>query len=191
MLKAGGLIKMHYHDHYEVLESFYDVDGVLYYREKPLFLNITISPNEHNYLTKLENGLFVDGTFLDRFSYENDELLFDNIIVSREYEDQKIQDMVTSLFNKDTFHEIGKIDLNRFFETISIQDTELTYKNNSDMDMTLAIINPTRQTLVIVSGENTDTNNMANITYILHGGKTIDIQEINGEILNDITVKIK
>ena len=110
MIQAGGLIHLHYHDHIDVLESFTDVDGILYYRESPLFNNIQISSKAHNHLTKQTDGLFVDGTFLDRFSYANNELLFDNIIVSREYPEQTIKDMVDTLWTETPYKAITKVN---------------------------------------------------------------------------------
>ena len=114
MIEAGGLIKLHYHKHMEVLEELTDVSGILYYKESPLFSNIQISQATHNHLTKRADGLFVDGTFLDRFGYDstNDELLFDNRIVSRKYTETQIKDMVDSLWTGQTniYGSITKIN---------------------------------------------------------------------------------
>lgn len=102
MLQAGGLIRLHYHDNIEVLDKFTDINGILFYRGSPFSSNISISQREHNYLTALEDGLFVDGSFIDRFTYdsENDELLFDGIIISRDYDDQSVKDEINSLWNQ-------------------------------------------------------------------------------------------
>lgn len=104
MIQAGGLIKLHYHNHMEVLEELTDVGGTLYYKNIPLFNNIQISQVAHNYLTRKSDGLFVDGTFLDRFNYDsaNDELLFDNRIVSRKYTETQIKNMVDGLWANET-----------------------------------------------------------------------------------------
>ena len=101
MIEAGGLIKLHYHDHLDVLEALTDVAGILYYKESPLFSNIQISQVAHNHLTKKEDGLFVNGTFLDRFGYDSisDELLFDSRIVSRKYTETQIKNMVDSIWS--------------------------------------------------------------------------------------------
>lgn len=118
MINEGGLIKLHYHKHLEVLEELTDTGGVLYYRgtpliatDKPLFQSVQISKKEHNYLQKLEDGLFVDGTFLDRFSYKDNELYFDDKIVSREYTETEITNMVDSLWSPTPFKTFNKVEV--------------------------------------------------------------------------------
>jgi len=110
MLEAGGLIKLHYHNHFDVLEAFSEVSGVLYYKDDPLFQNIQLSQQEHNHLVKKSDGLFVDGTFLDRFDYHDQELYFDDVIVSREYKDENISTMINTLWSTDPYLEIGKLN---------------------------------------------------------------------------------
>lgn len=129
MIPAGGLIHLHYHDHMDVLESFTDVDGILYYKASPLFSNVQLSKKAHNHLTKENDGLFVDGTFIDRFSYdqEHDELLFDNIIVSREYPEQEIKDMVNALWTTTPYKSITKV--NTITNDIQIDNLDISFEN--------------------------------------------------------------
>ena len=129
MIPAGGLIHLHYHDHMDVLESFTDVDGILYYKASPLFSNVQLSKKAHNHLTKENDGLFVDGTFVDRFSYdqEHDELLFDNIIVSREYPEQEIKDMVNTLWTTTPYKSITKV--NTVTNDIQMDNLDISFDN--------------------------------------------------------------
>lgn len=186
MLNAGGLIKLHYHWNYDVLELFSEENEILYYRDESLFKNLEISQEEHNHLTKNEDGLFVDGTFVDRFSYdeEHDELYFDERIISREYTNQQITDMVNSLWVNNPFTEIGKINLTHWFELVNETDTMIIYKNNSDLTMTVSIYNPNVDQLSItIDGETVETERL-NDTRQLPPGKTIRIISRNNTPLN-------
>ena len=109
MLEAGGLIRLHIHNHFEVLEAFSEKNGVLYYKNSPLSQSIQLSQREHNHLVNEPDGLFVDGTFLDRFDYHDQELYFDDVIVSREYKDENISAMIDVLWSTNPYLEIGKL----------------------------------------------------------------------------------
>lgn len=191
MLEAGGLIKLHYHSHFDVLEAFSDISGVLYYKDSPLFQNIQLSQREHNHLVKTSDGLFVDGTFLDRFSYHDQELYFDDVIVSREYTNEKISAMVSSLWATDPYLEIGKIDLSYWFELIYSTDKVLMYQNNSDMQMKMQIGNPTNQPLKLdVDGTVTNSNsNKINITLL--PSQRLTIRDNTQDDLHGITITLQ
>ena len=191
MLEAGGLIKLHYHNHLEVLEAFSEVDDILYYRDSPLFQNIQLSQLEHNHLVKVSDGLFVDGTFLDRFDYHDQELYFDDVIVSREYEDEVISAMVDTLWSTDPYLEIGKIDLSYWFERIYATDKVLIYQNNSDMPMYILINNPNNQLLKINIEDETTNNNTERINITLLPSQRLNIQENTNEDLQNITITLQ
>lgn len=190
MIEAGGLIKLHYHKNLDLLELFSEVSQVLYYRDKSLFWNLEISQLDHNHLIKKNDGLFVDGTFIDRFDYHDNELYFDDTIVSREYTDDQITEMVESLWVSDPFLTIGKLDLTYWFEAVYISDTVQTYENKSDSMMYVQINNPNNQTLEINCNYIINTHSNDVITKQLPAGMTIQIKEINGNPLNNITVKL-
>ena len=190
MIQAGGLIRLHYHDNLDILNLFSEVDNVLYYRNNSLFQNIQISEAEHNHLTKQQDGLFVDGTFLDRFSYYDNELYFDDKIVSREYTDQQITDMVNTLWQINPYLEIGKIDLTYWFENEISEDKTQKYKNNSDSNMNIKILNPEEQDLIIIIDSESNNYNTQEIDIVLPRNTELIIQESNNEDLNNITVNL-
>ena len=168
MLNAGGLIKLHYHDNLEVLDLFTDENNVLYYRGVPLFTNIQLSEREHNHLIAVEDGLFVDGTFLDRFEYHDNELYFDDLIVSREYTDELVTDTVDELWDPNPYLQIGKIDLTYWFKLVFNSDKVKTYSNDSDMTMNVLIENPNNQELrVIIIGDTETVTDSDTIRVIL------------------------
>lgn len=191
MIEAGGLIKLHYHNHFDVLEAFSEVSGVLYYKDSPLFQNIQVSQRAHNHLVKASDGLFVDGTFLDRFSYHDQELYFDDVIVSREYTDEKVSAMVSSLWTTDPYLEIGKIDLSYWLELIYSTDKVLMYQNNSDMQMKMQIGNPTNQPLKLdIDGTVTNSNsNKINITLL--PSQRLTIRDNTQDDLHGITITLQ
>lgn len=107
MAKTGSLIQLHNHDNFEVLEELEDSDGKLYYKGVPIYT--PVSKQLYNALTTLLDGLYVDGScflsrnqydMLTKFNYENGELYYDGLIVSREYQDNAIYDMITALWDK-------------------------------------------------------------------------------------------
>lgn len=189
MINAGGLLRLHYHLNKNVLDLFTEVSGVLYYNNSPLFSNISISQESHNYLTQLQDGLFVDGTFIDRFDYHDNELYFDNIIVSREYTNQSISDSIDELWVNNPYHDLGVIDLTYWFKTIYSSDKVQTYQNTSDMNMNLKITNPQYQLLNITIDEETTNNSLVTINIVLEPNSTISIKEAFDEDL-DITVEL-
>jgi len=190
MQQAGGLIKLHYHENYGVLELFNDVNGVLYYRNSPLFQNVQISQEPHNKLSKKSDGLYSDGTFIDRFEYVDDELLFDGVIVSREYPDETITDLVSSLWSPDPYLEIGKIDMTYWFVTNNDSDTKKIYENTSkDSIIDVLINNPNNQELYIKYGINDLTSSDSEISIKLPVQSLLEINETNNAIL-DISVDL-
>lgn len=189
MINAGGLIKLHYHDHFDVLEAFDDVNNILYYKDVPLFQNIQISECQHNHLIRKSDGLFVDGAFLDRFDYHDNELYFDNIIVSREYTNQQITDMVDSLWSPNPYLTVGKIDLTYWFELVYSSDKLLNYRNNStDMTMHITINNPNNQTLQIYNDDIPSYDNTNVIHVDLLPSTNLIIRENDLNALNEVSV---
>jgi hypothetical protein len=191
MLEAGGLIKLHYHNHFDVLEAFSEVNEVLYYKDNPLYQNVQLSQQEHNHLVKKSDGLFVDGTFLDRFDYHDQELYFDNIIISREYANEKVSSMVSSLWETNPYIEIGKIDLSYWLELVYSTDKVLIYQNNSDMQMNMQINNPNNQPLKLdVDGTVTNSNsNKINITLL--PSQRLTIRDNTQDDLHGITITLQ
>ena len=199
MQQAGGLIRLHYHNNFNLLELFSEVNGVLYYNSLSLYKNLEISANahnhltkandglfvdgsfidkfsevsgvlyynslslyknleisqtEHNHLTKNDDGLFVDGSFIDRFDYddENDELLFDDIIVSREYVTQDVIDNVTDLWSPSPFTALNKLNVNYLIKTLINNEKQQLYKNDSYDTIIVTITNSYEQSLRIKIG---------------------------------------
>lgn len=141
MINAGGLIKLHHHKNFALLELFSDVNNVLYYRNASLFNNIQLSQNQNNLLTKANDGLYVNGTFLKRFTYNSGNLYFDGKIVSREYEDSAIRSSIVTIWNNLEFHKIGKLDLSYFLNVLVDNNEEYKCENGSDMTMNIHITN--------------------------------------------------
>lgn len=141
MINAGGLIKLHHHKNFALLELFSDVNNVLYYRNASLFNNIQLSQNQNNLLTKANDGLYVNGTFLKRFTYNSGNLYFDGKIVSREYEDSAIRSSIVTIWNNLEFHRIGKLDLSYFLNVLVDNNEEYKCENGSDMTMNIHITN--------------------------------------------------
>jgi hypothetical protein len=191
MLEAGGLIKLHYHNHFDVLEAFSEVSGVLCYKDNPLYQSIQLSQQEHNHLVNKSDGLFVDGTFLDRFDYHDQELYFDDVIVSREYANEKVSAMVSSLWETNPYIEIGKIDLSYWLELVYSTDKVLIYQNNSDMQMNMQINNPNNQPLKLdVDGTVTNSNsNKINITLL--PSQRLTIRDNTQDDLHGITITLQ
>ena len=107
MADTGSLIQLHKHLNFEVLEALEDSNGRLYYKGVPIYTAVSKNPN--NAITTLTDGIFVDNTYflskeqydlLTKFSYENNELYYDGVIVSREYQNNQISNMISSLWNK-------------------------------------------------------------------------------------------
>lgn len=210
MINAGGLIRLHYHNNFQLLELFSEVDGILYFNALSLFKNLEISQQQHNYLTKESDGLFVDGTFIDKFSEvngvlyfngnslfdnveisqqqhnhltkendglfvdgtfidrfdyddENDELLFDDIIVSREYNNQDVTNAVESLWTQDPFHILNTINVNYLIKTIVNNTKQKLYKNNSYNTIIVTITNTNEQRLKIKIGEELNISDLNDI----------------------------
>ena len=107
MANAGSLIQLHNHNNYNVLEELEDSDGKLYYKGVPIYT--AISKQTNNAIVELADGIYVDNScflsgdqydLLTKFSYKNGELLYDNVIVSREYQDNAIYDTITAVWAK-------------------------------------------------------------------------------------------
>ena len=104
---TGSLIQLHNHDNYDVLEKLEDSGGKLYYKGVPIYT--AVSSKANNAIVTVSDGIYVDGScflsrdqydLLTKFSYKNGELLYDNVIVSREYQDNAIYDTITAVWAK-------------------------------------------------------------------------------------------
>lgn len=104
---TGSLIQLHNHDNYDVLEELEDSSGKLYYKGVPIYTAVSSKPN--NAIVTISDGIYVDGScflsgdqydLLTKFSYKNGELLYDNVIVSQEYQDNAVYDTVTAVWAK-------------------------------------------------------------------------------------------
>ncbi len=190
MQQAGGLIKLHYHTNLSLLELFSETNNILYYRGSPLFQNIQISQKQHNKLTRESDGLFVDGTFIDKFEYINGELLFDGIIVSREYTNQQIINTINSLWSPDPYLEIGKIDMTHWFVLHNDSNIKKVYENTSkDTVLDLLITNQDNQDLIIKYGVNTLNSNDSEISIKLPANSYLEVKESSDATLN-ITIEL-
>lgn len=105
--RTGSLIQLHKHDNFDVLEELEDSGGKLYYKGVPIYT--AVSSKAHNAIVTISDGIYVDGScflsgdqydLLTKFSYKNGELLYDNVIVSREYQDNAVYDTVTAVWAK-------------------------------------------------------------------------------------------
>lgn len=104
---TGSLIQLHNHNNYNVLEELEDSGGKLYYKGIPIYT--AVSSKLNNAIVAISDGIYVDSScflsrdqydLLTKFSYKNGELLYDNVIVSREYQDNAIYDTVTAVWAK-------------------------------------------------------------------------------------------
>ena len=105
--RTGSLIQLHNHDNYDVLEELEDSGGKLYYKGVPIYTAVSNKPN--NAIVTISDGIYVDNScflsgdqydLLTKFSYKNGELLYNNVIVSREYQDNAVYDTVTAVWAK-------------------------------------------------------------------------------------------
>lgn len=97
MSKSGSLIQLHSHTNLELLELLSDVDNKLYYRGIPIYTQI--SSNENNAIKKLNDGIFVDNSIISRLSTNDDKIYFDNKLITQEYTETEVQNMITDLWN--------------------------------------------------------------------------------------------
>ena len=105
--ETGSLIQLHKHNNFDVLEELEDSGGKLYYKGVPIYTAVSNKPN--NAIVTISDGIYVDNScflsgdqydLLTKFSYKNGELLYDNVIVSREYQDNAVYDTVTAVWAK-------------------------------------------------------------------------------------------
>lgn len=104
---TGSLIQLHNHNNYNVLEELEDSGGKLYYKGIPIYT--AVSSKLNNAIVAISDGIYVDSScflsrdqydLLTKFSYKNGELLYDNVIVSREYQDNAIYDTIAAVWAK-------------------------------------------------------------------------------------------
>lgn len=107
MSSPGSLIQLHHHDNYELLEQLKDTDGILYYKDAPVFPGV--SKKEGNGIRLEADGLFMSNltmlnstqyNLVSRLSYQNGALLFDGIVVSQEYTELQIRVMMDNLWKE-------------------------------------------------------------------------------------------
>ena len=191
MIEAGGLIKLHYHNNFETLESLSDNSGILYYKNKPLFHNVHISATQNNILEVKNDGLFVDGTFLNRFTYSDNELKFDNVIVSREYSDNDIQTSINNVWIENTeFHEVGHLDLSYFLQVIQNDIYRYECLNKYRSVMHLKVNNPEQIVLEIyIDSTKVRESDLSEIFIDIGSNKHLIVQP-KGDFIMHITVSI-
>ena len=94
MANSGSLIQLHKHLNLDILEQLSELDGNLYYKNMPIYIAVSNNPN--NAITTLTDGIFVDNSYflsknqydlLTKFSYKDNELYYNNILVSRNLND--------------------------------------------------------------------------------------------------------
>ena len=114
MNNTGALIPLHEHENFNTLKQINDVDGMLYYKDKPI--SSTPSKKSNNAIILEEDGLYVSNltmlnfdqyNLISRFTYKNGALFFDDVIVPQEYTKSQITMMITDLWN----------DLEQYFDT--------------------------------------------------------------------------
>ncbi len=97
MAKSGSLIQLHSHTNLEILEFLSDVDDNLYYKGIPIYTQV--SSDRNNAIKKLPDGIFVDNSILSRLSAKDDKIYFDNKLITQEYTENEIQNMITGMWN--------------------------------------------------------------------------------------------
>lgn len=101
MAGTGSLIQLHIHDNKAILDAFSEnSDKQLLYRGK--LIDAKISEKEKNLLTREEDGLYVDGSVLGEFTYDdiNKLLKFKGVTVSQEYDKRSITLMIYDLWKE-------------------------------------------------------------------------------------------
>lgn len=121
MSSAGSLIQLHHHSNIDVLDDISDSDGKLYYKGTPIYTQV--SKTDGNAIQTLSDGIYVDSTYfltedqynlLTKFSFVNNELLYDGEIVSREYKNSAVVNCVNAVWEAIEQEESG--------EPVSIDD---------------------------------------------------------------------
>ena len=104
---AGSLIHIHYHDNFNVLEEISDVNGNLYYKNVPIF--IQVSKEAKNAIIKKSDAIFVDSSYfltetqyrmLTKFDFYNGNLMYDGRIVVREYTEDQLYVLHNQIWNE-------------------------------------------------------------------------------------------
>lgn len=100
----GSLIKIHYHDNFELLQEITEgTDDRLYYKNMPI---LQVSDDEHNAIMLNTKGIFVDNSYflnqaqyntLTLFELDKGELKFDGVTVAMKYSDTQIFNTVNPL----------------------------------------------------------------------------------------------
>lgn len=107
MAATGSLLQLHSHNNYDILEEISDINGQLYYKGVPIYIGL--SKENNNAIELFSDGIYVNGSYflnkeqfdlLTKFDYKNNELYYDDIIVSREYDIKEIEDMINEIWNK-------------------------------------------------------------------------------------------
>lgn len=99
MASTGSLIPMHSHSNKNVLDKLSeDEKKRLMYDGHLLDARVSALPN--NLVELKDDGLFVQGELLSRFSYKDGVLYFNGITVSQEYDPRAITLMVRDVWDE-------------------------------------------------------------------------------------------
>ena len=107
MSNPGSLIQLHHHENFDLLNSLSDVNGMLYYKDSPVFPSV--SAKENNGIRLEADGLYMSNltmlnntqyNIVSRFTYMNETLFFDGIAVSQEYNDLQIRVMLDTMWKE-------------------------------------------------------------------------------------------
>lgn len=107
MAGTGSLIQIHYHANFDVLEELSEVNGNLYYKNLPIF--VQVSEEKNNAITKKKDGIHVDSSFflnetqyqvLSKFEFYNGNLVYDGRIVSWEYTEDQLYVLHKQIWNE-------------------------------------------------------------------------------------------
>ena len=99
LASTGSLIPIHSHDNKDILDLFTETEEQkLLYRGK--MLDAAISEKKNNFLSREEDGLYVNGEIIKEFSYINGVLKFKGETVTQEYDKRAVTAMVYELWKE-------------------------------------------------------------------------------------------
>lgn len=136
MAGTGSLIEIHVHENFDVLELLSDVNGNLYYKNLPIF--IQISDDEKNAITQTDKGIFVDSSYflnkqqyqlLSKFSFVNGTLMYNNRIIAWEYTQEQLDTLNGQIWNSiDKEYEVPYSDI--FTDSVKTSDNKVLITSN-------------------------------------------------------------
>ena len=99
MAQVGSLIPVHSHDNKSVLDCLSENDKKqLLYNGK--IIDAALSEKDNNLIERLEDGLYIDGSVLSKFTYVDGVLKFRGIVVSQEYDERSVKAMIYDLWKE-------------------------------------------------------------------------------------------